>query len=88
MKLNPKDAVSMDIPLLIRMFEFMREEAKDDEEVHDVTEKLISLSQHGNVLTMDDYPQIVPEKAPEENPENPENPEIERMKQLSGMGKY
>jgi hypothetical protein len=85
MKLNPKDAVSMDIPLLIRMFEFMREEAKSDEEVHDVTEKLISLSLHDNVLTMNDYPQIVPEKAPEENPENPE---IERMKQLSGMGKY
>ena len=78
MKTNPEDTVTMDIPLLIRMFEFMREEAKTDVEVHDVTERLISLSSTSKILTMSDYPRIVVEK----------NPEVDRIKQLSGIRKY
>jgi hypothetical protein len=52
------DSVSMDIPLLIRMFEYAREDAKTDMELHDITERLIALSDQGT-LTMADYDKIV-----------------------------
>jgi len=77
-KFNPEDEVAMDIPLLIRVFEYMREEAKSDIDVHDVAERLISLSSMGRVLTMDDYNKIVPKR----------DSEVERIKELSGAGKY
>lgn len=56
---NPEDTVSMDIPLLIRLLEYAREDAKTDMDLHNVTEMLINLSKEGNVLTMDNYDQIV-----------------------------
>lgn len=56
---NPKDVVSMDIPLLIRLFEYSREDAKTDMDLHNVTDRLIKLSSHGDVLTMEHYDQIV-----------------------------
>jgi len=75
---NPQDEVKMDVPLLIRLFEYMREDASNDVEVHNVTQRLISLSSFGHTLTMKDYNKIVPTK----------DKEVERMKQLSGAGKY
>ena len=56
---NPKDVVKMDIPLLIRLLEFSREDAKTDMDLHNVTEMLIKLSSQGDVLTMKQYDQIV-----------------------------
>lgn len=56
---NPKDTVSMDIPLLIRLLEYAREDAKTDMDLHNVTEKLIELSSHGDTLTMQEYDAIV-----------------------------
>ena len=55
---NPKDVIKLDIPLLIRLLEYAREDAKTDMDLHNVTEKLISFSQSGNTLTMNDYNQI------------------------------
>ena len=55
---NPKDVVSVDIPLLIRLLEYAREDAKTDMDLHNVTERLIALSQEGNTLTMQDYDTI------------------------------
>lgn len=69
---NPEDTVSMNIPLLMRMLEFAKEDAKTDVELHDVVEKLTDLSKNGRVLTMDDYDAIIsccnPEEASEEIP--------------------
>lgn len=69
---NPEDTVSMNIPLLMRMLEFAKEDAKTDVELHDVVEKLTDLSKDGRVLTMDDYDAIVsccnPDEAAEEIP--------------------
>ena len=59
---NPKDVVSMDIPLLIRLLEYAREDAKTDMDLHNVTEKLIELSADSDVLTMDHYDAIVGEQ--------------------------
>ena len=56
---NPKDVVKMDIPLLIRLLEYAREDAKTDMDLHNVSEMMIQLSEEGTVLTMDNYDQIV-----------------------------
>ena len=56
---NPPDTVTLDIPLLIRLLEYSREDAQTDMDLHNVTEMLIKLSTKGNVLTMDNYDQIV-----------------------------
>ena len=55
---NPMDVVAMDVPLLIRMMEFAREDAKSDLDLHDVAEKAIALSGEGRTLTMSDYETI------------------------------
>jgi hypothetical protein len=56
---NPQDVVKVDIPLLIRLLEYAREDAQTDMDLHNVTEMLIKLSAEGEVLTMDNYDQIV-----------------------------
>jgi hypothetical protein len=67
---NPKDIVKMDIPLLIRLLEYAREDAKTDMDLHNVTEKLIDFSKQGDVLTMDQYDAIVGEQKLLPNPTN------------------
>ena len=52
------DTVSMDVPLLLRVLEFAREEVEDDMVLHDVVERLIAMSKDGP-LSMDDYESIV-----------------------------
>ncbi len=49
---NPMDVVAMDVPLLIRMMEFAREDAKADLDLHNIAEKAIALSGEGRTLTM------------------------------------
>lgn len=56
---NPQDAVTVDIPLLIRLLEYAREDAKTDMDLHNVAEQLIKLSANGDTLSMEQYDQIV-----------------------------
>jgi len=56
---NPTDRVTMDIPLLLRIMEYSREDAKTDIDLHRVVEKLVELSATGDTLTMDRYADIV-----------------------------
>ena len=51
---DKKDTITFDIPLLIRVLEFAREDIKTDVELHKVVERLIDIRDRG-VLTMDDY---------------------------------
>jgi hypothetical protein len=58
-KLNLKeadqaDSVTMDIPLLTRVLELVREDVKDDVELHHIVDRLIKIKNNGT-LTMDDY---------------------------------
>lgn len=53
-KLDEKDTITFDIPLLIRVLELAREDVKTDMELHRVVERLIDIRTKG-VLTMDDY---------------------------------
>lgn len=52
------DIVSVDVPLLIRMLEYAREDAKTDMDLHNVTTKMVELAKQGT-LTMDSYDSIV-----------------------------
>lgn len=54
---NSKDHITMDIPLLIRVFELVREGAKTDVDVHNITERLLSIKDRG-ILSMKDYAEI------------------------------
>jgi len=56
---NPQDIVKLNVPLLIRLLEYAREDAETDMDLHDVTERLIKLSTKGSILDMEDYDSIV-----------------------------
>ena len=57
---NPQDVVKIDIPLLIRLLEYAREDAKTDMDLHNLAEKLIKTSSEQNrTLTMQDYNSLV-----------------------------
>lgn len=53
-EVDKKDTITLDIPFMIRVLEYAREDAKDDMALHKVVEKLIELRNKGT-LTMDDY---------------------------------
>jgi hypothetical protein len=53
------DTITMDVPLFIRMLEYSREDAAEDMDLHDVTEKAIALNKEKSILSMDDYDAIV-----------------------------
>lgn len=55
------DSVTLDIPLLIRLMEFAREDAADDMVLHKVAERLIGMGEEGQSLSMSDYDDIVGE---------------------------
>jgi hypothetical protein len=74
---NPEDTVTMDIPLLMRVLEYTREDIKDDVTLHDIVDKLIELSASGDTLTMDHYDAIIGDQlalpAPDENQDGKED---------------
>jgi hypothetical protein len=53
------DTITMDVPLFIRMLEYSREDAQEDMDLHDVTEKAITLGKERGILQMDDYNEII-----------------------------
>lgn len=69
---NPVDTVTVDIPLLIRLLEFAKEDAQTDMDLHSLADNLINLSPDGNTLTMADYEELVMGLAGDENAEGAE----------------
>ena len=55
---DKRDTVTFDIPFLIRVLEYAREDAKTDMDLHKVVEKLIKIRNKG-VLSMKDYKFVV-----------------------------
>ena len=55
---NEVDTVTFDIPLLLRMMEYAREDAQTDMDLHTVAEKAIELNKSKEVLSMEDYNEI------------------------------
>lgn len=56
---NEEDKITVDVPLLIRLLEYAREDSKDDLDLHNVATRMIGLSEKGETLTMEHYAQIV-----------------------------
>jgi hypothetical protein len=52
------DIIKTDVPVFLRLLELAREDVKQDADLHDITQKLIELSQD-HVVTMADYNDIV-----------------------------
>jgi hypothetical protein len=59
---NKMDVISVDVPLFIRLLEFAREDSTDDMQLHDIAEKLIELCADGDIMTMEQYDEIVGSK--------------------------
>ena len=57
---NPINVVSMDIPLLLRILEWAREDSTKDEDLHFLTENLIKAMVNTEFLAMEDYENIIP----------------------------
>lgn len=56
---DPVDTVTVDVPLLLRVMEYAKEDAQDDLALHDVAEAMVRLSKNNEVLSMDHYETIV-----------------------------
>ena len=52
------DVIKIDVPTFIRLLELAREDVKNDPDLHDITQKVIAISQE-RVVTMADYKDIV-----------------------------
>ncbi len=85
---NPKDVISMDVPLFIRLLEYAREDAKTDMDLHNVTERVIAMSARGETLSMDQYDGIVAATAEEPKQEIPKKEsalDLGMIKTLAGL---
>jgi hypothetical protein len=56
---NPEYVIKLDVPLLIRIMEYAREDAKTDMDLHFAAENMIQLSKTNRILNMEDYESIV-----------------------------
>ena len=56
---NFDSTISLSIPLLLRMMEYAKEDAKTDMDLHFATENMIQLAKTKKSLHMDDYESIV-----------------------------
>lgn len=57
---NPTNVVAMDIPLLLRILEWAREDSTRDEDLHFLTENLIEAMNDTEFLSMSDYDSVIP----------------------------
>jgi hypothetical protein len=80
---DKQDFVSLDIPLLIRLFELVREDVKTDADLHNIVEKLLSMKNSG-ILTMDQYEEIASAHKGVDSGQAPEV-ELESIKKLAGI---
>lgn len=72
-----QDYVSMDIPLLIRILELVREDVKTDQDLHNLVERILNVKNLG-ILSMDQYDKIASEYAGQ-------NAELESIRKLAGI---
>ena len=74
---DKKDTITFDIPLLIRVLEFTREDLKSDINLHKMVERLLNIRGKGT-LTMNEYGKIVKEEYAEE--------EVEQIVEITTTG--
>jgi len=77
---QPTDCIRMDVPLFIRVLEYAHENAKTDQELHELTERAVSMGKE-RTLTMEDYEALVAELRREpDDPNAAPPPEYQTMK--------
>lgn len=59
MAYNGMDKITVDVPLMLRLMEYAREDAIHDKDLHFVAEHLIRLMETNTLLTMKHYDAIV-----------------------------
>lgn len=57
--MSTETVLEVNVPLLLRLLEYAREDANSDLDLHFLTENLVKHSTPGTALTMKDYPQLV-----------------------------
>ena len=89
---DPRDHVSFDVPLLIRILEHAREGIESDVELHHMVERIVSLKGKG-VLDMSDYEVIAggdiegtdKEHAPQMYVGRQQGESIDSLRKLAGI---
>lgn len=76
---NPIDCIKLDIPLFIRLLEYAREDSNSDIDLHNVAESAISLSVTGKTLSMEDYPNIIPQSISESEEDELDDDTIDKQ---------
>lgn len=56
---DPIDTITMDVPLMIRLFEWAKEDCKDDAHLHEIAQNIISVSKESAILSMQHYKDII-----------------------------
>ena len=75
----PIESIRMDVELFIRVMEYAHEDAKTDQEIHQLTERAASMSRD-RILTMEDYEALVAELR-----QSPDDPNAAPPKQYATM---
>lgn len=82
------DVIKFNVPTFVRILELVREEVKNDPDIHDIAEITTRLSKHG-VITMDDYDRIVSYMKQQGNDEKEVSDsyyaEMQRIRELGGF---
>lgn len=82
------DIIKLNVPTFVRILELVREEVKNDPDIHDIAEIATQLSKHG-VISMDEYDTIVNYMKNQGNDEKEVSDsyqaELSRIRQLGGM---
>lgn len=84
-----KDTVTFDVPLLIRVFELVREDVKTDMDLHNLVERLLALKNEGT-LTMAHYEKIASAHQGQDSGQmtkQDENIDVSMIRMLAGLKK-
>jgi hypothetical protein len=73
------DVIKIDVPTFLRLLELAREDVKEDPDLHDITQKIVAISQE-RVVTMADYKDIVGFMKKQGSDE-----ELNRIRKLGGL---
>jgi hypothetical protein len=73
------DVIKIDVPTFLRLLELAREDVKEDPDLHDLTQKIVAISQE-RVVTMADYKDIVGFMKKQGSDE-----ELNRIRKLGGL---
>jgi hypothetical protein len=82
---NQIDVITVDVPLFIRLLEFAREDSTDDMQLHEVASKLVELCADGDIMTMEQYDEIVDSKENEADTSNMNAVEDDMQEQNKNM---